>query len=161
MNYPRVITEVEILPLIISNKNKHLHFRGPTYFSTYYFELITSVNDFIIENSETSRNRPYTTTNIISKVSFEEYDQDISQLNSDNNAQIIRNQEPQQLNIVHDQQPDTTTLRNLPDSSDTLTVQIISELSDTTTNNSKIFYRNSLFKCITNPCTKCHSKHNK
>ena len=70
---------------------------------------------------------------------FEEYDQDISQLNPDNNTQIFKNQEPQQLNIVPDQQQYTTTIRNLPDSSDTLTVQNVSELSHTTTNNPQSF----------------------
>ena len=50
------------------------------------------------------------------------------------NTKRFQNQEPQQLNTVPDQQQDTTTLRNLPDSSDTLTVQNVSKLSDTTTN---------------------------
>ena len=49
------------------------------------------------------------------------------------NTHRFQNQEPQQLNVVPDQHQHTTTLRNLPDSSDTLTVQNVSELSDTTT----------------------------
>ena len=142
INFPEVLTEVERLPFIISTKNKHLRYGDLTSCSTHYFQLITLDDQFTKENSETSDNRPFTTANIISETLFEVYDHDISQLNPYNNTQAFYNQEPQQLDILPDKQPDTTTLRNLPDSSDTLTVQIISELSYTTTNISTKFYSN-------------------
>ena len=41
---------------------------------------------------------------------------------------MFQNQAPQQLNVVPDQQQDINTLQNIPDSSDTLTVQKVSEL---------------------------------
>ena len=83
-----------MIPFIIINKNKHSHYSDLTSISTHYFELITLDENFIIENSETSDNRPYTTTNIISEISFEENDQDISQLNPDNTTQMFHIQEP-------------------------------------------------------------------
>ena len=134
INFPQVLTEVELLPFIIRNTKKHPHYRDLTSFSTHHFELFTFDGNFIIEKSETSDNRPYTTTNIISGTSFEECDQDISQTNPENNTQKFQNQEPQKPNIVQDQQQDINTTQNLPER-----VQIVSELSDTTTNNPQSF----------------------
>ena len=95
INFPQILTEVELLQFEIVERNKHSHCRDLTSFSTNYFDLIKFDNDFRIENSETSDKRPYTTS-----TSFEESDHEISQLNPDNNKQISQNQEPQQLNIV-------------------------------------------------------------
>ena len=135
--FPRVLTGVELLPFIITNRNKHSLYRDPTSYSTHYFELITFDSNFIIEKSETSDNRLYTTSNIFSETSFEEYDQDVSQTNRENNTQIIRNQVPQQPNLAQNQQQDINSIHNLPD-----TVQNVSELSDTTTQLSTKFYNN-------------------
>ena len=92
INLSQVLTEIELLKFIFSDRNKHLHYRDSTSFSTHYFELIKFDDDFIVENSETSDNRPYTISNITSEASFEEYDQDIPQLNPDNNTQMFQNQ---------------------------------------------------------------------
>ena len=49
-------------------------------------------------------------------------------------------QQPQQLNVIpHEQQLDTTELQNVPDTSETVTIQNISELSDITENNTQSF----------------------
>ena len=47
----------------------------------------------------------------------------------------IQNHEPQQLNTIPDQQQDTTILHNVPDPSETATIQNVSEISDTTISN--------------------------
>ena len=74
--------------------------------------------NFIVESSETSDKRPYTTTNTISETSFTEYDQNILQSDFDQNnlqpnpainTDIFQNPQPQpQDNITHDEQQDTT-----------------------------------------------------
>ena len=50
INVPQIITEVELLPFIIGNRNRHSHYRDPISFSTHYFELFKFIDDFIIEN---------------------------------------------------------------------------------------------------------------
>ena len=45
----------------------------PTSFNTTHLELINFDYHLIVEHSETSDNRPYTTSNIISETLFEEY----------------------------------------------------------------------------------------
>ena len=91
-SFHQVLREVGLLPFIIHNRNRHSHYRDHTSFRTQCLEQINIIDDFIIENSETSDNRPYTTFNITSKTSFEEYDQDISQLIPDNKTHILQNQ---------------------------------------------------------------------
>ena len=64
ITFPRVLTETELLAYIISNENKHPYHRNPTSINVNYFEQINLDNNFITEDSETSDNRPYTTSNI-------------------------------------------------------------------------------------------------
>ena len=64
--------------------------------------MTTYDNNFIVEHSETSDNRPYTTSNIISEPTIEEYDQSISQSNQDDKTEIFQDSELQQLNTIHD-----------------------------------------------------------
>ena len=80
-------------------------------------------------------------------ISFEEYNANILHdsgqnnlhFNQEDHTEVFQNQEPQQLNIVPDQQQDTTTLQNVPDPSETATIKNESELPDITINNSQSF----------------------
>ena len=99
-------------------------------FNNIHFELINFDYHFIVELSETSDSRPYTTSIIVSETLFEEYNRNILRhdtgqnnlhFNQDDHTELFQNQEPQQLNIVPDQQQDTTTLQNVPDPSETAT----------------------------------------
>ena len=47
INFPQVLTEVEFLPIIIRNRNKHLLYRDPTSFRTLYFEPINFDDNFL------------------------------------------------------------------------------------------------------------------
>ena len=60
------LSETELLPSIISNTNKHVHYKDPLSFNATYFELINYDTNFIIEHTETSDNRPYTNPNFTS-----------------------------------------------------------------------------------------------
>ena len=148
INFPQVLTETQLLPFIISNRNKHVHYRDLTSFNTNHFELINYEYHFIVEHSETSDKRRYSISNIISETSLEEYNPSIlrhdtgqsnSQFNRDDHTELFQNQEPQQLKIVLDQQQDTTTIQNVLDPSKTATIQNVSELSDITVNSRQSF----------------------
>ena len=69
VNFPQELTEIELLPFMINKNNKHIHLGDLTSFNTHCFEQIQFHNNFIIERSETSVNRPYTTTNTTSELS--------------------------------------------------------------------------------------------
>ena len=107
-------------------------------------ELINFDYHLIVEHSETSDNRPFTTSNIISETSFEENNPNILlhdtgqknlHFNQDDHTVLFQNQEREQFNIVPDQQQDTITLQNVPDLSETATIQNVLEHSDITVNN--------------------------
>ena len=61
INFPQILTHIELLPYIIKNENKHLHYRDLTSLNVTHFEQITLDHNFVLEHSETSDNRPFTT----------------------------------------------------------------------------------------------------
>ena len=139
----QVLTDTVLLPYIIDNRSKRLHYQNLTSLNTNYLEIITFDNTSLVEHSEKSDSRPYLTSNIISDPFFEEYDQDTLQPNQDDNTERFQNTEtpqnaePQHLNTIPHQRQDLTTQQNLTSPSDTVTLQIISELSDSTINNTQ------------------------
>ena len=147
IHFPRVLTETELLPYIITNEHRHLHYRDPNSFNVNYFEQIILDHNFTVEHSETSDNRPYTTSNTPSETTLEEHNlntipqytrQNTVQLNQDDSIDILQTQEPQQLNpIPAQQQQDTATLQLDP--SETATIQDASELSEETVHNTQSF----------------------
>ena len=145
IHFLQVLTETELLPFLINNKYRHVHFRDLTTFNTDYIEQIHLDTSFIVEHSETSDSRPYTTTNLLSQTSLVEYNpntlqhntgQNLLHLNQDENIELAPPQDPQQLNIVSHQYQDTNILQNESDQSETVTIQNVSEISDATLNNS-------------------------
>ena len=120
-----------------------MNYRDLTSFNIDYFELINFDYNFILERSDTSDSRPYTTFIIIPELSFDEYNPNILQndtgqnnihFNQDDTTELLRNQEPQHFNIIPDPQQDTTTLQNVADPSEIATIQNVSELSDEAVN---------------------------
>ena len=79
INFPQVLTETELLPFIIKDTNKHVYYRDSTSFNITYFELINFDTNFILEHSERSDNRPYTTPTLISEPLPDEYSPHILQ----------------------------------------------------------------------------------
>ena len=137
----QTITESELLPFNFSDTNKHVQYRDLTSFNIAYFDIIKFDSNFILELSETSDSRPYTTSNIISELSLNQYDpnilqndtgQNILQFNQDKPTDLLQNQERQQWNPIQGSQQITTTLPDVPDPSVTATIQIVSELPDET-----------------------------
>ena len=64
INFPQALTGTELLPFIIKNRNKHVHYRDLNSFYINHFEQIDFDYNFILARSETSDCRPYTTSNI-------------------------------------------------------------------------------------------------
>ena len=131
INFPQVLTETELLSFIIKIRNKHVYYRDHLSFNIPLFELINYDNDFIIEHYETSDNRPYTNPNFNSEPLPDEYiphilQHDIGKIilhtNQDDTTEVFRNQE-------------TSHFNNIPDASETATIQSVSELSEKTTPN--------------------------
>ena len=87
VNFPHVLTEPELLPFIIKNAFKHSFYKDFTTFPTSYFENVILNPDFIIEQPETSDNRPYLTTVIISP-----FNTHIVQETFDNDDNVIHHQ---------------------------------------------------------------------
>ena len=122
INFPQELTETELSPFIISNTIRHPRYRDLSSFNKNHFELINFDHSFLVEHSEISDSRPYTTSHILFETPLEEHNPTI-------------NQKPQQFNIVPYRQQDTTTLQNIPDPSETALIQNVSELSDITIKN--------------------------
>ena len=61
VNFPQILTHIELLPYIIKNENKHLLYRNLTSLNVSHFEQINLDPNFILEHSETSDNIPFTT----------------------------------------------------------------------------------------------------
>ena len=61
-SFPQTFNKVDLLPFIIRDDFKHQRYFNPLHLSIPYFEIIAFDNNFIVEQSETSDNRPYTTT---------------------------------------------------------------------------------------------------
>ena len=71
IRFKQVLTETEPLPFIIKAQNKHRYCRDLTTFITSYLEHIHLYEYLITEQPETSDNRPYTSSNVISETTFD------------------------------------------------------------------------------------------
>ena len=63
INFPQILTPTELIPYIIKNENEHLQYRDLTSFNVTHFEQINLDHNFLVELSETSDNRHFTTSN--------------------------------------------------------------------------------------------------
>ena len=109
-HFPEILTETELLPYIIKNEHRHLQYKDPTSNTTTYFEQINLDKNFITEDSETSDNRPYITSNISPETTPEEQTFNVSphytrqntvHFGQDHLANLLQNPEPYQLNPLY------------------------------------------------------------
>ena len=66
VNFPQVLTDTELLPFIIQNDFKHPFYKNFTTFLISNIDSIILNSDYIIEQLETSDNRPY--MNLLQKI---------------------------------------------------------------------------------------------
>ena len=62
INFPQILTHIELLIYIIKNENKPSHYRDLTSFNVTLFEQINLDHNFVLEQFETSDNIPFITS---------------------------------------------------------------------------------------------------
>ena len=72
INFPQILTHIELLPYIIKNENKHLHYRDLTSFNITHFQQRNLDHNVLLEHSETSDNRPFITSDTSHETTPEE-----------------------------------------------------------------------------------------
>ena len=133
---------------IINDEYKQSQYKNLTSFNATYFEHVNRDHNFIFEHSETSDNRPYTTTNVPPDTTPEEKTssilpqyvrQNTIQLQQDDITHLFQSQELQQLNPLYpqliqtsDEQPLNPSETTTTHPSETATTQNVSELSQET-----------------------------
>ena len=80
INFPQILTHIELLPYIIKNENKHLHYRDLTSFNVTHFEQTKLDHNFLLEFSETSDNRPFITSDTSHEITPEEQTSNVEPL---------------------------------------------------------------------------------
>ena len=146
MNFPQILTQNELVPYIIDKANRHLKYKDLTSFNTTHLKQINFDHNFINEDSETSDNRPYTTTNVSPEPTLPEQititpaqhvTQPIMQFEQDNLSDFSQRQESPQQNPLYPQLTQTTVhMSDIQTSnpSETTTTQDTLELSEETFN---------------------------
>ena len=136
INFPQILTHTELLPYIIKNEYKHLHYRDFTSFNVTHFEQINLDHNFLFEHSETSDNRLFITSDTSPETTPEEQTSNVEPLytrqQSEQSEQealtnLFPNSDPPQeqpLSQVSDIQQ--------PNPSETATIQDTSEFSEET-----------------------------
>ena len=143
INFPQIVTYIELLPYIIKNENKHLHYRDLTSFNVTHFEQINLDHNFLLEHSETSDNRLFITSATPPETTPEEQTSNVEPLytrqQSEQSEQealtnLFQNSDPPQeqpLSQVSDIQQ--------PNPSETATFQDTTEFSEETVRNTRSF----------------------
>ena len=140
INFPQILTQTELLPYIIKNEHKHLQYRDLTSFITTYFQQINLDHTFLVEQSETSDNRPFITSNISSETTSEERTSNVElpytrqhsvQSEQEDLANLFQNPEPHQLHPLYPQLPQIPDIQQA-NPSETATIQNASEFSEET-----------------------------
>ena len=146
-NFPQILTHKELLPYIIDNENKHLHYRDLTSFNITHFEQINLDHNFLLEHFETSDNRPFITSDTTPETTPEEQTSNVEpsytrqqseQSEQEALANLFQNSDPPQ------EQPPYPPLSQIsdiqqPNASETTTLHDTSEFSEETAQNTRSF----------------------
>ena len=152
VNFPQILTHIELLPYIIKNENKHLHYRDLTSLNVTHFEQINLDHNFVLEDSETSDNRPYITSDTshtttsekqITSVepSYTRQQSEQSEQDSPKQDALVnpfQNPDPSQEQPLYPPQSQVSDVRQ-PNPSETNTIHNTSEVSDETVQNTQSF----------------------
>ena len=151
INFPQAITHIELLPYIINNKNKHLHYIDLTSLNVTHFEQINLDHNFVFEHSETSDNRPYTTSDTSHTITHKEQTSNVQpsymRQQSEQSEQSEQESPTQETLVNLFQNPDSPPRQpqlqvsdiQLPNFSETNTIHNTSELSEETVQNTRSF----------------------
>ena len=152
VNFPQIITHIELLPYIIKNENKHLHYRDLTSFNVTHFEQINLDHNFVLEHSETSDNRPFITPDTSHETTPEEQTSSVEPSYTRQQSEQSELESPTQEALVNlFQNPDLLQEQPLypplsqvsdiqqPNLSETNTIHNTSEFSEETVQNTRSF----------------------
>ena len=127
--------------------NKHLHYRDFTSFKVTHFEQIKVDHNFLVEHSETSDNRPFTTSDTSPETTPEEQTSNVEVLytrqHSEQSEQedfttLFPNPEPHQEHPLYPPLPQVSDIQQA-NRSETATIQNTSEFSEETVQNTRSF----------------------
>ena len=150
VNFPHILTHTELLPYIIQNENKHLHYRDLTSLNVTHLEQINLDSTFILEHSETSDNRPFTTSDTSHETTPEEqtfsveplYTRQQSEQSEQESseqeafANIFHNPDSPQEQLLYSPQLQAPDIQQ-PNPSETNTIHNTSEFSEETVQNTQ------------------------
>ena len=150
VNFPHILTHTELLPYIIHNENKHLHYRDLTSLNVTHLEQINLDSTFVLEHSETSDNRPFTTSDTSHETTPEEQTSSVEPLYTRQHSEQSEQESPEQEALVNlFQNPDFPQEQLLyspqsqapdiqqPNPSETNTIHNTSEFSEETVQNTQ------------------------
>ena len=147
INFPQILTHIELLPYIIKNENKHLHYRDLTSFNVTHFEQINLDHNFLLEHSETSDNRPFTTCDTSHEIALEEQTSNVEPLYTRQQseeseqealANLFQNSDPPQEQQLYPPLSQISDIQQ-PNPSETTTIHYTSEFSEETVQNTQSF----------------------
>ena len=147
INFTQILTPTELLPYIIKNEHKHLQYRDLTSFNIAYFEQINLDHNFLVEHSETSDNRPFTTSDTSPETTPEEQTSNVElsytrqhseQLEQEDSTTAFQNPEPHQEHPLYPPLPQISDIQQT-NPSGTATIQNTSELSEETVHHTQSF----------------------
>ena len=147
INFPQILTHIELLPYIIKNENKHLHYRDLTSFNVTHFEQINFDHNLLLEHSETSDNRPFIISDISHETTPEEQTSSIEpsytrqqseQSEQEDIANLFQNPDPPQEQLLHPPLSQISDIQQ-PNPSETTTIHNTSEFSEETVQNTRSF----------------------
>ena len=152
INFPQILTHIELLPYIIKNENKHLQNRDLTSFNVTHFEQINLDHNFVLEHSETSDNRPFITSDTSHETTPEEQTSSVEPSYTRQQSEQSEQDTPEQETLVKlfqnpdppQEQPLYPSLSQIsdiqqPNPSETNTIHNTTEFSEETVQNTRSF----------------------
>ena len=152
VNFPQILTHIELLPYIIKNENKHLHYRDLTSLNVTHFEQINLDHNFVLEHSETSDTRPFTTPDTFHERTPQEQTSSVEPSYTRQQSDQSEQESPEQEALVNlfqnpdppQEPPSYPPLSQIsdmqqPNPSETNTLHNTSEFSEETVQNTRSF----------------------
>ena len=147
INFPQILTHTELLPYIIKNENKHLHYRDLTSFNVTHFEQINLDHNFLLEHSGTSDNRPFITSNTSPETTPEEQTSNVEPVYTTQQSEqseqetldnLFQNSDPPQEQPLYPPLSQISDIQQ-PNPSQTTTIHNTSKFSEETVQNTRSF----------------------
>ena len=147
INFPQILKHIELLPYIIKNENKHLHYRDLTSFNLTHFQQLNLDHNVLLEHSETSDNRPFITSDTSHETTPEEQTSNVQpsytrqqseQSEQEDLSNLFQNPDASQEQPLYPPLSQISDIQQ-PNPSETTTIHNISEFSEESVQNPQSF----------------------